>query len=381
MKHSVLAGLILGLVFSAQSARADWTPAKRLTWSSDDSELPAIAVDSQSTIHVVWNDGPLPYKEIYYRKSTDGGMTWSALKRLTFTPYNSIAPAIAIDSNDTILVAWFDLSPGNSEIYYKRSTDSGETWSAAQRLTWTQYESSYASLAIGSDNSVHVVWQDKTPGSYQIFYKNRPHRGGIWGAVKGITYNSGGARYPVIASDSSNGIHVVWFDYTPGNSEIFYRKSADGGTTWSPAKRLTYTSGGSAEPAMAIDSNDTIHVVWEDYTHLPEIYYKKSTDGGETWSLAKRITWTFDSYYAAIAVDYSNNLHLVWTDGNGSENYEIYYEKSTDEGATWISARRLSWKSGRSYRPVLGLDANKTVHVVWQDNSPGNYEIYYRSGK
>jgi hypothetical protein len=41
-------------------------------------------------------------------------------------------------------------------------------------------------------------------------------------------------------------------------------------------------------------------------------------------------------------------------------------------------AKRLTWDIGFSYYPALAVDASGRVHVVWQDNTPGNYEIYYR---
>jgi len=113
-----------------------------------------------------------------------------------------------------------------------------------------------------------------------------------WGATKRITWNSGGSCWPAIAIDSNNNLHVVWYDYTPSNWEIYYKKSTDGGSTWSAAKRLTWTSGSSQEPAIAIDSNNNLHVVWHDLTPgNVEIYYKRSTDGGSTWGATKRITW------------------------------------------------------------------------------------------
>jgi len=96
-----------------------------------------------------------------------------------------------------------------------------------------------------------------------------------WQATKRLTWNSGYSEFPSIATDSSGNIHVVWDDYTPGNYEIYYKKSTDGGATWS-IKRLTWNSGGSCDPTIAIDSSGNIHVVWKDNTpgNL-EIYYKK----------------------------------------------------------------------------------------------------------
>lgn len=45
-----------------------------------------------------------------------------------------------------------------------------------------------------------------------------------WTGAKRITRTSGRSLYPSIAIDSINTIHVVWWDFTPGNGEIYYMK-------------------------------------------------------------------------------------------------------------------------------------------------------------
>jgi hypothetical protein len=70
-------------------------------------------------------------------------------------------------------LAWHDLTPGNPEIYYRKSTNGGTTWTAAQRLTWNSGDSRSAEIAaFGSDN-YHVLWADDTPGDYEIFYRRQ----------------------------------------------------------------------------------------------------------------------------------------------------------------------------------------------------------------
>jgi hypothetical protein len=62
----IIAGL--GFLFFASAAQADWTPAKRLTWTSGRSNSPAIAADSSDDLHVVWSDNTPGNFEIYYKK-------------------------------------------------------------------------------------------------------------------------------------------------------------------------------------------------------------------------------------------------------------------------------------------------------------------------
>jgi hypothetical protein len=151
---------------------ADWSVLKRLTWTSGISSSPAIAADSGGAIHVVWFDDTPGLEKIYYRRSPDGGASWDTVKRLAWTSGESSYPAIAVDSGDAIHVAWHDDAPGNQEIYYKKSTDGGTTWSSALRLSWLSGYSNYAAIATDSARTVHLVWKDDTPGNIEIYYKS-----------------------------------------------------------------------------------------------------------------------------------------------------------------------------------------------------------------
>ena len=72
-------------------------------------------------------------------------------------------------------MVWTDLTPGNHEIFYKRSFESGATWSGTTRLTWNLGESRYPSVAIDSVGGIHLMWHDNTPKNFEIFYKNRKY--------------------------------------------------------------------------------------------------------------------------------------------------------------------------------------------------------------
>ena len=97
MKRVGLALLVLGFSLFAPAARADWTPNKRLTWNSVASNHPAIAVDSSGNLHVVWYDDTPGNYEIYYKKSTNRGETWTTSQRVTWTSGESIYPAVVVD--------------------------------------------------------------------------------------------------------------------------------------------------------------------------------------------------------------------------------------------------------------------------------------------
>jgi BNR repeat-containing family member len=382
MKRSGLVITALGIFFMAQAARADWTAAQRLTWTVGLSFGPAVAVNSSNTIHIVWYDNTPGNSEIYYKKSTNGGASWGANRRLTWTAGYSSDPSIAVDSGGSLHVAWGDDTPGNNEVYYKRSTDGGTTWNTAKRLTWTAGQSYGPVIAGDSKSGLYVVWYDDTPGNDEIYCRKSADGGTSWGAVQRLTWTSGNSRSPSIAIGPSDAVHVVWEDYSPGNVELYYKRSADGGASWSAAQRITWTSGSSGSPSIAIDSSNAIHVVWA--AEIPgdlELFYKKSTNGGDDWGTAQRLTWNSGSSSSpSMAIDSGQAIHIVWMDSTPGDP-EIYYRKSTNGGAAWSSVQRLTWNSGNSYFPVMAIDSTDTIHIVWRDDTPGNIELYYKSGQ
>ena len=114
---------------------------------------------------------------------------------------------------------------GKSEIYYKRSTDSGVSWSGRKRLTWNLEWPENPSLAADSVNGIHLVCNAGPyfGSAYEIFYRSSADNGTTWAAFKRLTWNSGTSTHPKITIDSNDDIHVVWHDFTPGNYEIFYK--------------------------------------------------------------------------------------------------------------------------------------------------------------
>jgi hypothetical protein len=229
---------------------------------------------------------------------------------------------------------------------------------------------------VDSSDTIHVVWNDLNPGNYEIFYTRSTDGGGSWAGIKRLTWTSGSSVASAIAVDSSDTLHLIWQDDTQGNFEIYHRKSTDGGVNWSGSKRLTWTSDYSSNPNIVVDKSDNLHVIWQDGSPWT-IYYKRSADNGVSWSGATRLTWGGSSSGPAAAVDSSDNIRVAWITRPAS-NLEIYYRGSTDGGMNWSGSKRLTWTSGDSYNPAIATDSSNAIHVVMRDDTPGNYEIYHK---
>jgi hypothetical protein len=362
--------------------QAQWGPDTRLT---DNSAYSATSycnawgvVVSGSHVHVVWYDERDGNREIYYKRSIDRGSTWEADNRLTNNSASSEFPSVAVFGTN-VHVVWQDKRDGNYEIYYKRSTDGGTTWDADTRFTNDPASSENPSVAV-SGSTIHVVWSDNRDGNYEIYYKRSTDGGTTWDADTRLTNNSPSSIYPSVAVSDSN-VHVVWRQPVSSNWEIDYVHSTDGGITWEANTQLTNKAAGWYAPSVAV-SGSNVHVVWNDgrdnsYPAF-EIYYKRSTDGGTTWDADTRLTvhTTFNGINPSVAVS-GSTVHVVWNDSRDGSLWEVYYKRSTDGGATWETDTRLTKNPQDSGNQSVAVSGS-SVHVVWYDKRDGNYEIYYK---
>lgn len=254
----------------------NWGPDTRLTNNSATSWYPSIAVN-RSLLNVVWSDFRDGNYEIYSMRSSNNGVNWSTENRLTNNSSESSYPSVAI-ADSLVHVAWRDNRDGNFETYYKVSTDGGAVWGADTRLSNDPAYSYFPTIAASGSN-VHVVWEDyRINNNFQLYYKRSTDKGVSWGAETRLTLSNYQTEYPSIAL-SGNFLHLVWFDGRDGNTEIYYKRSSDQGVNWGTDTRLTNNTAYSQFPSIAV-SGALVNVVWTDKRDgNPEVYYKRNPAG------------------------------------------------------------------------------------------------------
>jgi len=246
----------VGLFLSRQAAQADWTPARGSPGILEGPGSQTLPLDTSDNLHLVWLDGTPGNDEIYYRKSTDGGATWTPAKRLTWTSSGSGSPELAVDPSDNLHIVWQDSTPGNAEIYYENSTDGGNTWTMSKRLSWTSGQSYGPTIAVDSSGNIHVSGRITRRATLRSITGKARMEEALGHPEKGSPGLRAVSFYPGIAVDSSSNLHVVWWDDTPGSWiwRLYYKKSPDGGASWTTGKRLTWNAGYSIHPAIVVIS-------------------------------------------------------------------------------------------------------------------------------
>jgi hypothetical protein len=331
---------------------ADFDPATtNLSGTDEASSEPAIAV-SGSTVHVVWVDSG----EILYMRSSDSGGSFDDSINLSTSAGLSFSPRIAVSGN-TVHVVWADSTSPISEIIYKRSTDGGVSFQPAKLISGTPADESTSPDIAVSGNNVHIVWQDGAGGNNDVLYRRSLNGGSTFpNVIMNISDNVGLSEFPAIAVSDSN-VHVVWDDTTPGNPDIFYRRSLDNGATFpNIIKNLSDSAGGSLDPAIAVSGN-IVHVAWgESIAGAFEVLYRRSLNDGNTFpNIIKNLSSNAGgSAFPAIALS-GNNVYVVWLN-NTSNMLAILYRTSADSGNTFPPiTTNLSTNVGLNGFPAIAV--------------------------
>ncbi|HSG05274.1 MAG TPA: sialidase family protein, partial [Nitrospiria bacterium] len=273
---------------------------------------------------------------------------------------DGLNPAIAVDESGPIHVVWEE----SSDIFYRRSTDNGETFSAAVNLSNSPAGiSEDPSITVDSQGNIHVLWVEDVGGPLEVFYRRSLDSGLTFSVPSSPLTPKGASATPVIETGPGDVLHVVWDDFF----EIYHSQSVDGGGTFSAGQNLSNTilagpAGFSATPAMAADGLGNINIVWEEDF---EILFRRSTDGGTSFSTALALSDMDDGFSVTpdIAVDKDNVMHVVW-----DQDFFIYTSRSFDNGSSFDLPFLLSSEDVFSIAPKVVSDAPGNIHYMWDED-------------
>lgn len=363
---------------------------------------PTIVVDSDGTIYAVWQDGRHDTSDVYFAKSTDRGSTWTDPNVKVNTDTGTalqFSPDIAVDDDGNIYAAWEDTRDGDRNIYFGKSTDGGATWTDPNVRVNSDAGTANqegAAIAVDSAGNIYVAWDDNRNGDYDIYFAKSTDGGATW-TDPNIRLNSDeGATTqakPILDVSPSDTIYAAWTDMRNGNSDVYLTYSADGGSTWLDSDRKINSDVGTTDqssPALDFDSSGTIYAAWTDKRNGDsDIYFAKSMNGGTTWTnpnlKINSDLGTKDQFQPTITVDDNGAIYAAWQDDRNNE-YDIYFCSSVNGGTTWSDPNIRANDDSSGYAqasPSIALDSSgDTLYLVWEDArdyETTNYDIFITS--
>lgn len=156
-----------------------WATPMPLSLPGENGQRPAVAADGSGRVHVVWTDYITDTEQyVRYRRLDSTG--WSAVQTVSEGPLrvNKIRPTVVWPAvaawGDLVCIAWhgFDLEATYEaeEIYLRCSRDGGQTWGMTMNVSRSPDRLSLMpALAVGTDGTVHVLWEEFQGGN-SYFY-------------------------------------------------------------------------------------------------------------------------------------------------------------------------------------------------------------------
>jgi BNR repeat-like domain len=369
-------------------------------------ENPSIVVDSEGALVVAWSDrrGGTSNPQVYSSRSTDGGYTWSPNLRVSSQQARpaggmEMGPNMAASGN-TIYINWADIrrTPAWSyvDVCFAWSSDAGKTFTGDPRINNDTMRSQHQPSIAAADSVVYCVWHGFPPSGQldptPIFIRRSRDYGRTFDTQrridyyddipKGISIGSCNCCRPWVMTDGGSSLYVAYRIDSANIRDIFLLRSTDRGETWEPARRVSrgmwnFDACPGSGPAGAV-RNDTVFVAWMDQRNAEEaaaVYITRSTDGGRTFG--PEIKLDSNANLPSVAFDRSGRVFATW--GTNEAKGEIYCSMSTDGGATFGARRRVNGVVPKEMNMGASMVAapDGSVHVVWQDGRRDGGDIYY----
>lgn len=207
----------------------------------------------------------------------------------------------------------------------------------------------------------------------------------------------GSQRSPMMKTGRNQNIYVAWVNANAGSGgAIQMSVSTDGGETFSGDVTVCADANCNADfqrtAQFVLDTKDHIHLIWMgNRVRSPinnqlqsDIWYVRSTDNGATWTTPVSVCDADDSSiyaqdFPSIACDSSDNLYVTFLDSRETQrtlnaNVHLYFTKSSDGG--------VSWSTNRNIESYTGVSSGGTCECCTQTlaaSPDGNLYAVFRS--
>ncbi len=355
------------------------------SWQTD----PIVEVDDSGNIHMIIQFSA-DFMNHYF--SRDGGVTWEDTSRVNSA--NGVDKPWWVIKRNEIYVVWQQTS-GEQGIWLAKSTDWGKSFTDSR--FWDRR--GITGLAMDEEENLLLV---NCAWSGDIYYRKSTDKGDSWTPEKRLASHSYSSSYgdrAAITSISASGdnVFITWVDNSTNNNwDVNGIRSADGGSTWETKFIVNdETEGGQCKGWALFDCYGGLHVQYYHTSSWPtnsssmfSVRYRYSPDGGATFKPSIRITdteWTshadFMGEYHILRSD-SQFVYSVWADGRNPDDNDLYFSKAPIEDLVNISNKHAT--TAMQSHKILSTPAVSNGNIIIKIESftePISINAYDLSGK
>ncbi|MEW5961841.1 MAG: sialidase family protein [Chloroflexota bacterium] len=144
---------------------------------------------------------------------------------------------------------------------------------------------------VNAGSQAYAIWTAHRSGQTELYFVRSADGGETWS--NNVQINRGVDRVysPNLAVDTAhNHLYVIWRSGYRASANMYLARSMDNGQTWSTRVRVEGAIGHIFNPNLAVDDNGSLYVTWQNREQANfSIYFIQSGDGGETWSDIMRV--------------------------------------------------------------------------------------------
>jgi hypothetical protein len=275
---------------------------------------------------------------------------WTAPARIGGQAIRPFSAALVGDDHGNLIAAYAGTQQGKG-LYALYSSDAGDTWSDPEPIFLTYEEEQPVAeiqMCMGASGQAHAVWTvvDRNGAGVSGHYARWDVEHRRWSEPVPLdTVGEGGLlnlgiRFPGIAEHGSDLIVTYYHGNVNGN---WWRRSQDGGQTWSAPVRVSSRHvGTNGALSFAVDSNNTLHAFFGQRVDDQNHGMWHITWEGSGWSDATPVVRGaqvrdrvggrgFDPKSASAAISQGNMALVTWiTDGIAGENGAWYSYRLLD---------------------------------------------------
>jgi hypothetical protein len=371
-------------------------PNVKVNNTSNFTHYPCVAVAPSGIVYVAYNVDigwvPPDSTHIFLNASFDSGGTFGP-DRMIFqgNKYNEICD-LDIDKEEKVHVIYvqFPNLYAEDHLFYACSFDSGQSFLSSVQVddNSVPIPIGLAKFSINDSGHIYVIWNDGRNYYSHIFFSKSTDGGQTFSAnalidTGDVTRES---YHPNITLDSNGTIYLTWMRRDSGREDVYFCKSTDQGSTFTERVRVDTFSINTFLPDIATTGSDSIYICYNALSMtINSIYLSRSIDGGNTFTQTARINDSLFSscYLPSICTTNDGKIHAIWQmlyDPLKKQeiNYDIYYDYSDDCGISFHEDIMVNDDLSDSTREYASMDKDLdgNIYAAWKDWRSG-YDIYF----
>jgi hypothetical protein len=222
-------------------------------------------------------------------------------------------------------------SNGKSSLKFYKSTDGGKSFDAGTILGDDVMNETEIEMKVGLNGYIHVFWENSTDDI--LYYRRSTDNGNTFSSSVALTSDMQWANAPRCFIENMNTIYLIFRAYGTTRPELYFVKSTDGGTSFGSPIRVTNNSIQEDNPKICI-FNGVIYVTYLDYYSTQNLYLIKSTNGGTSFGSPVRVNRTDKKtdFGFDMAIDGNGNIFVPYKDTVSDSEGDLYVARSKDAG-------------------------------------------------